>query len=103
MAEKKFQLISRDRSPGDLSDISLQGSEDSEDNFDISKEFNPKKIYKLFRNYEGERYLKLKKKILSHSFIFLPLSETTFFLKSTCKVILEVDEVFLSELYLLLF
>jgi len=62
-------MISRDRSPGDLSDISLQGSEDSEDVFDISKEFNPKKIYKLFTNNEGERYFLNK-------FIFLPLSVT---------------------------
>lgn len=48
-AEKKFQQLTRDQSPGDLSDISQPFSDDSEDNFDISKEINFKKMYKVIR------------------------------------------------------
>ena len=55
VAEKKFQQISRDQSSSDISDISLSDSDDSEDNFDISKEFNSKKIYRVLRNDLGER------------------------------------------------
>lgn len=54
-AEKRFKKISRERSPGDMSDISNEFSDDSEDNFDLSKEISSKTMYKLQRSKSGEK------------------------------------------------
>ena len=56
-AEKKFQIMSKERNCEDLSDISDLNSDDSEDNFDLSKEVSSKKMYKYCRKAGGERYI----------------------------------------------